>query len=104
MNSYSRFKTRVVEIGNLPMGGNFPVRVQSMTNTDSLDTKSTVEQAIRMIEEGCEYVRIAVPGLKGTRLNFGVENIFNQPYREYLANIPAPARDFIFGLSQEFKW
>ncbi|MEI7725904.1 MAG: (E)-4-hydroxy-3-methylbut-2-enyl-diphosphate synthase, partial [Bacteroidota bacterium] len=55
-----------VNIGDLPMGGDYPVRVQSMTNTDTLDTKSTVLQAIRMIEAGCEYVRIAVPYLKET--------------------------------------
>jgi len=61
---YSRFQTRVVNIGGVPLGGNNPVRVQSMTNTDTFDTKSTVEQAIRMIENGCEYVRIAVPGMK----------------------------------------
>jgi (E)-4-hydroxy-3-methylbut-2-enyl-diphosphate synthase len=64
--NYSRFKTRVVNIGNLPMGGDFPVRVQSMTNTDTLDTKATVEQVIRLAEAGCEYVRISVPGLKET--------------------------------------
>ena len=46
------------------MGGNYPIRVQSMTNTDTMDTKSTVEQAIRMIDAGCEYVRISVPGMK----------------------------------------
>jgi (E)-4-hydroxy-3-methylbut-2-enyl-diphosphate synthase len=61
---YSRFPTRVVNIGDLPMGGNYPVRVQSMTNTDTMDTKATVAQAIRMIVAGCEYVRIAVPGRK----------------------------------------
>jgi (E)-4-hydroxy-3-methylbut-2-enyl-diphosphate synthase len=46
------------------MGGDNPVRVQSMTNTDTLDTISTVAQAIRMIEAGCEYVRIAVPYMR----------------------------------------
>lgn len=46
------------------MGADYPVRVQSMTNTDTRDVKSTVEQAIRMINAGCEYVRIAVPGMK----------------------------------------
>jgi len=61
---YKRFKTRVVDIGGVPMGGNKPVRVQSMTNTDTLDTRSTVAQAVRMITAGCEYVRIAVPGMK----------------------------------------
>lgn len=48
------------------MGGNFPVRVQSMTNTNTLDTSATVAQSIRMIVAGCEYVRIAVPGIKET--------------------------------------
>ena len=66
MNVVSRFPTRVVNIGKVPMGGDFPVRVQSMTNTDTLDTVATVEQSIRMIEAGCEYVRIAVPGMRET--------------------------------------
>ena len=61
---YTRFPTRVINIGDFPLGGNYPVRVQSMTNTDTMDTKSTVAQAMRMIEAGCEYVRIAVPGKK----------------------------------------
>jgi len=63
---YKRFRTRIVNIGCVPMGGNNPIRVQSMTNTDTLDTKSTVAQAIRMIEAGCELVRIAVPGIRET--------------------------------------
>ena len=53
------------------MGGDYPIRVQSMTNTFTLDTKATVEQAILMIEAGCEYVRISVPGIKE------VENLQN---------------------------
>ncbi|HNY01031.1 MAG TPA: (E)-4-hydroxy-3-methylbut-2-enyl-diphosphate synthase [Bacteroidales bacterium] len=59
-----RFPTRVVNIGEVPLGGNYPVRVQSMTNTDTLDTKATVQQAIRLIGAGSEYVRIAVPYMK----------------------------------------
>ena len=59
-----RFPTRVVNIGTVPLGGSNPVRVQSMTNTDTLDTPATVAQAIRMIDAGCEYVRIAVPGIR----------------------------------------
>jgi (E)-4-hydroxy-3-methylbut-2-enyl-diphosphate synthase len=66
-----RFPTRIVNIGDVPLGGTNPIRVQSMTNTNTLDTKATVEQAIRMIEAGCEYVRIAVPGMKE------VENLRN---------------------------
>lgn len=46
------------------MGGENPIRLQSMTTTDTLDTKATVEQSIRMIEAGCEYVRITAPSLK----------------------------------------
>ena len=61
---FTRFKTRVVNLGDLPMGGDYPIRVQSMTNTDTLDTDGTVAQMIRMIEAGCEYVRISVPGMK----------------------------------------
>ncbi|MEI6454986.1 MAG: (E)-4-hydroxy-3-methylbut-2-enyl-diphosphate synthase [bacterium] len=63
-SSFSRFQTRVVNIGDLPLGGTHPIRVQSMTNTGTNDVKGTVAQAIRMIEAGCEYVRIAVPGMK----------------------------------------
>ena len=61
---YKRFKTRVVDVGGVPIGGTNPIRVQSMTNTSTLDTRATVSQAIRMIEAGCEYVRIAIPGMK----------------------------------------
>jgi (E)-4-hydroxy-3-methylbut-2-enyl-diphosphate synthase len=64
LTEYSRFKTRVVTIGDVPMGGDHPIRLQSMTTTDTLDTKATVEQSIRMIEAGCEYVRITAPSLK----------------------------------------
>src|ERR1700759_2369375 len=46
------------------MGGNNPIRIQSMTTTDTMDTMGTVEQSIRMIEAGCEYVRITAPSIK----------------------------------------
>lgn len=61
---YSRFKTREVFIGDVPMGGNNPIRIQSMTTTNTMDTIGTVEQSIRMIEAGCEYVRITAPSIK----------------------------------------
>ena len=62
--SPERIITRVVNIGEVPMGGSFPIRIQSMTSTNTMDTKSTVEQAIRMIQAGCEYVRITAPGIR----------------------------------------
>lgn len=64
LTSYSRYKTRVVTIGDVPLGGDNPIRIQSMTTTDTMDTLSTVEQSIRMIDAGCEYVRITAPSLK----------------------------------------
>ena len=59
---YKRIVTREVNIGGVPLGGNHPIRIQSMTNTDTLNTEATIAQCIRMIEAGCEYVRITAPG------------------------------------------
>jgi (E)-4-hydroxy-3-methylbut-2-enyl-diphosphate synthase len=64
LTNYSRYKTRVVTIGDVPLGGDNPIRIQSMTTTDTMDTLATVEQSIRMIDAGCEYVRITAPSLK----------------------------------------
>ena len=64
LTEYSRFVTREVYIGDVPMGANNPIRIQSMTTTDTMDTIGTVEQSIRMIEAGCEYVRITAPSIK----------------------------------------
>lgn len=64
LTQYIRRNSRVVNIGDVPLGGDYPIRVQSMTTTDTLDTKATVEQAIRMIDAGCEYVRITAPSIK----------------------------------------
>src|ERR1700712_3498924 len=64
LTEYSRFVTREVMIGDVPLGGNNPIRIQSMTTTDTMDTIGTVEQSIRMIEAGCEYVRITAPSIK----------------------------------------
>ena len=63
LTQYSRYKTREVKIGNIPLGGNYPIRIQSMTTTDTMDTIATVEQTIRMVEAGCEYVRITAPSI-----------------------------------------
>ncbi len=58
------YLSRIVNIGNIPLGGNLPVRVQTMTNTNTLDTESTVNQCIRSIEAGADYVRITTPTIK----------------------------------------
>src|ERR1700743_32515 len=64
LTEYSRFITREVAIGDVPLGGNNPIRIQSMTTTNTMDTIGTVEQSIRMINAGCEYVRITAPSIK----------------------------------------
>src|SRR5919112_6877398 len=61
---YSRRKTIEVKIGDIPLGGRNPIRIQSMTTVDTMDTKGSVEQTIRMVEAGCEYVRITAPSIK----------------------------------------
>ena len=61
LTSYSRFKTREVIVGTIGIGGNNPIRIQSMTTTDTMDTKKTVDQSIRMIKAGSELVRITAP-------------------------------------------
>lgn len=61
---YSRRRTIEVKIGDVPLGGDNPIRVQSMTTIDTMDTLGSVEQSIRMIESGCEYVRLTAPSVK----------------------------------------
>ncbi len=64
LTAYKRRKSSVVNIGDIPLGGDYPIRIQSMTTTDTMDTMGTVEQSIRMIDAGCDYVRITAPSLK----------------------------------------
>ena len=55
-----RRKTRTIQLGNLQIGGNSPISVQSMTNTDTRDTRATIEQIKRLEKAGCEIIRCAV--------------------------------------------
>lgn len=64
LTQYHRRETIEVKIGDLLMGSMHPIRVQSMTTVDTMDTKGSVEQSIRMIEAGCELVRITAPSIK----------------------------------------
>ncbi|QCK16057.1 (E)-4-hydroxy-3-methylbut-2-enyl-diphosphate synthase [Mangrovivirga cuniculi] len=73
--SYKRRKTIEVNIGGVKMGGDNPIRVQSMTTVDTMDTEGSVEQTIRMVEAGCEYVRITAPSIKDAK---NLENIKNE--------------------------
>jgi len=64
LTSYQRLKTREVKVGKLLLGNNNPIRIQTMTTTDTMDTMATVEQSIRCIEAGAELVRITAPSKK----------------------------------------
>src|SRR5436190_693324 len=64
---YRRRPTRVVMVGSVGVGGDNPIRVQSMTTTDTMDTEGTVAQTIRLVEAGCEIVRITAPTVEDAR-------------------------------------
>ena len=72
--SVTRLSTRTVRIGGLNFGGSSPIRLQSMTTTDSMDTKATVEQSIRIIEAGAELVRITAPSIKEAENLINIKN------------------------------
>lgn len=71
MINYQRRPSSVVRIGSTPMGGNYPIRIQSMANVSTMDTEAAVEQAIRMIEAGAEYIRFTAQGEREA-VNLGV--------------------------------
>jgi (E)-4-hydroxy-3-methylbut-2-enyl-diphosphate synthase len=64
IHELKRYQSREVKIGSVRMGGDNPIRVQSMTTTDTMDTEATVKESIELIEAGCELVRITAPGIK----------------------------------------
>ena len=64
LSSYKRLKTREVRIGDLLLGADHPIRLQTMTTTDTMNTEATVAEAIRCIEAGAELIRITAPSKK----------------------------------------
>jgi (E)-4-hydroxy-3-methylbut-2-enyl-diphosphate synthase len=64
LTNYERFPARIVKIGNIPVGGNYPVRLQSMTNTNTMDINATADQCKRIFDAGADFVRITAPGVK----------------------------------------
>ncbi len=57
------YTSGIIHVGDLPLGGNYPIRVQSMTNTDTNDIEATVAQSTRLVNAGCEMVRITAQGI-----------------------------------------
>lgn len=74
LTQYSRLKTKEVKIGDLLLGNFHPIRVQTMTTTDTMNTIATVEQSIRCIEAGAELVRITAPSKKEAENLFNIKN------------------------------
>jgi (E)-4-hydroxy-3-methylbut-2-enyl-diphosphate synthase len=71
---YNKRKTKEVMVGNIGIGGNNPIRIQSMTNTDTMDTMATVNQVLRLEEVGCELVRITAADIKAAQNLYNIKN------------------------------
>ncbi|MCL1821911.1 MAG: (E)-4-hydroxy-3-methylbut-2-enyl-diphosphate synthase [Prolixibacteraceae bacterium] len=70
-----------MEIGSVPMGGDNPIRLQSMTDTDTKDVDTTVEQIIRIIKAGADYVRVAVKDMQDAeKLKFIKKELVERGY------------------------
>ncbi|MFL9481638.1 (E)-4-hydroxy-3-methylbut-2-enyl-diphosphate synthase [Chitinophagaceae bacterium LWZ2-11] len=74
LTEYNRLKTKEVKIGDLLLGNFNPIRLQTMTTTDTMDTIATVEQSIRCIEAGAELVRITAPSKKEAENLLNIKN------------------------------
>jgi (E)-4-hydroxy-3-methylbut-2-enyl-diphosphate synthase len=84
---YERRKTREVKVGNVGIGGDNPIRVQSMITCDTMDTEASIQQTIELAEAGCEVVRITAPTVKDAR---NLEHIV-KGLRERHCNVPIVA-------------
>jgi len=78
LTEYTRLHTREVRIGNLLLGNGHPIRIQTMTTTDTMDTEATVAQTIRCIEAGAELVRITAPSKKEAENLAVIKKILNE--------------------------
>src|SRR4029078_4334420 len=74
INEYKRLKTVEVNVGGLLLGSDHPIRIQTMTTTDTMDTIATVEQSIRCIEAGAELVRITAPSKREAENLLNIKN------------------------------
>ncbi|WP_149243984.1 (E)-4-hydroxy-3-methylbut-2-enyl-diphosphate synthase [Dyadobacter sp. 32] len=79
LTEYIRRDTITIKIGDIPMGSQYPIRVQSMTTVDTMDTQGSIEEVKRMVDSGCEYVRITAPSVKEAQ---NLENIRKGLHKE----------------------
>lgn len=78
LTQYKRLKTKEVNVGGLLIGNYNPIRLQTMTTTDTMDTAGTVAQTIRCIEAGAELVRITAPSKKEAENLLNIKNELNR--------------------------
>ena len=76
---YKRKKTRVIKVGNVPIGGDNPIVIQSMTNTDTRDVNRTVEQIRELTIAGCEIIRVAVLNLEAAAAIKQIKKLISIP-------------------------
>lgn len=69
-----RWKTREVLVGNVGVGGNNPIRIQSMTTSNTRDVEATIDQIMRLADVGCEIARVTVQGMKEADACEGIKN------------------------------
>jgi len=74
-----RRKSKIIKIGNLKIGGNSPILVQSMTNTPGWDVEKTVKQIKKLEKTGCEIIRIGVPDLRSAKTIKEIKKKINIP-------------------------
>jgi len=75
----NRRSTRQIYVGDVPIGGNAPIAVQSMTNTDTRNIEATVEQIHRLEQAGCEIIRVAVPDKEAVEAIAGIKQGIHIP-------------------------
>lgn len=76
--NYERFPSRVVNVGDIALGGSNPVRIQSMTNTNTMDLRATVDQSKRIFDAGADFVRITTPGEKEAKFLKEIKNTLHK--------------------------
>ena len=80
---HGRLKARQVMGGSVGVGGDHPVRVQSMTNTDTRDVEGTIKQVMQLADAGCEIVRVTVQGMKEAEACEQIKNGYQQQVECY---------------------
>ena len=88
LTAYQRYRSHEVKVGSIGVGGDNPIRLQSMTTTNTMDTDATVAQSIRMIDAGCEIVRITAPSKREAENLLNIKNELHKSCLLYTSPSP----------------